>query len=73
MTIFNFYIIIYIESKERKKKNKMILIFGLLIFLAYYIIKNIIIGAMICYSYYEDWRDKKWFKKYKNALSDDKI
>ena len=38
------------------------------------IIKYLVIGAMICYSYYEDWKDKKWCENYKrNALNDDKM
>lgn len=43
----------------------MILILGLFGFLMCYMIKYIIIGVMICYSYYEDWKDKKWCKEYK--------
>lgn len=43
----------------------MILILGLFGFLMCYMIKYIIIGAMICYSYFEDWKDKKWCERYK--------
>lgn len=43
----------------------MIFIFGILAFLAYYFMKYMVIGAMICYSYYKDWKDKKWCERYK--------
>ena len=52
----------------------MILILGLLGFFMLYVIKYMIIGIMMCYSYYEDWKDKKWCEEYKRkALNDDKM
>lgn len=47
----------------------MILILGLLGFFILYVIKYLVIGTMICYSYFEDWRDKRRFEENRKNLN----